>query len=69
MHRPAKRSMEKFQAMDLSAGIYPARHLTNSRYTHHDFLEYLNTFAEDELDLEFEMDEGAESDEWREIAS
>lgn len=44
MKRSAKRRyVEKFEALDLAAGIYHARQLPRMRYTGQDFLEYLSS--------------------------
>ncbi len=59
MKRPVRRYEEKFEAMDLAAGIYPSRQLPRMRYNKADFMEYLNLMdaLEDDLLLEL-MQEG-----------
>lgn len=53
MSRPMRRYMEKFEALDLSAGTYHARKLPRGRCTHRDFLEYLNAYTETDFDLDW----------------
>ena len=38
----AKRMMDKFEAMDFTAGKYHPRRLAKQRYNQHDLLDYLN---------------------------
>ena len=51
MNRPMKRYVEKFEALDFSAGTYNSRTLKRERYNQRDFLEYLNSY--DSIDEEF----------------
>lgn len=54
MNRPVRRYVEKYAALDLSAGIYQTRKLPRARYNRADFMEYLSVQGED-LE-EFEAD-------------
>lgn len=44
MNRPMKKYVEKFEAMDLAAGIYSSRSLKRERYNTNDILEYLSVY-------------------------
>jgi hypothetical protein len=49
MKRTARRRyVEKFEALDLAAGIYHSRQLPRTRYNSQDFLEYVTTMAWDD---------------------
>ena len=51
MSRPMRRYMEKFEALDLAIGTYHARKLPRTKYNNRDFIEYLNTYTEDDLEV------------------
>jgi hypothetical protein len=44
MNRPLKKYVEKFEALDVAAGIYQSRTVKRERYNQKDFLEYLNAY-------------------------
>ncbi|WP_373532972.1 hypothetical protein [Vampirovibrio sp.] len=44
MNRPLKKYVEKFEALDVAAGIYQSRTLKRERYNQNDFLEYLSAY-------------------------
>ncbi len=54
MNRPMKKYVEKFEALDLTAGLYQTRSLKRQRYKQKDFIEYLDAYDT----LNFESDLG-----------
>lgn len=44
MNRPMKKYVEKFEALDFTAGIYNTRTIKRERYNKNDFLEYLSVY-------------------------
>lgn len=51
MKRSSKpRSVEKFEALDLAAGIYHARQLPRMRYNGQDFMEYLDSMQWEDME-------------------
>ena len=47
-----RRYMERFEALDLAAGIYHSRQLPRTRYNSQNFLEYFTTMAWEETQVE-----------------
>ncbi|WP_303672603.1 hypothetical protein [Vampirovibrio chlorellavorus] len=48
-----KKYVEKFEALDLTAGLYQTRSLKRQRYKQKDFIEYLDAY--DTLNFESEL--------------
>ncbi|HEY9746218.1 MAG TPA: hypothetical protein V6C99_08385 [Oculatellaceae cyanobacterium] len=53
MNRPVRRYMEKFEAADMSGGKHHARRLPRFRGNNRDFLEYLSSYSEEDLEKDW----------------
>lgn len=67
MNRPMKKYVEKFEALDLTAGLYQTRSLKRQRYKQKDFVEYLDAYDAFNFEADLGWTETGNTD-WENLA-